>query len=79
MTSMISKYNDKTTADFSQILDLVSEQKFGEAINELKKMIAADKKNLKAQTLLEYLEKIVEYQNKDLFSSTNLNMDPWLE
>jgi len=79
MTSMISKYNDNTTADFSQILDLVSEQKFGEAINELKKMIAADKKNLKAQTLLEYLEKIVEYQNKDLFSSTNLNMDPWLE
>jgi len=76
---MISKYNDNITADFSQILDLVSEQKFGEAINELKKMIAADKKNLKAQTLLEYLEKIVEYQNKDLFSSTNLNMDPWLE
>jgi hypothetical protein len=79
MTSMINKYNDNNAADFSQILELVSEQKFGEAINELKKIIATDKENLKARTLLEHLEKIVEYQNMDLFSSTNLNMDPWLE
>jgi hypothetical protein len=79
MTSMINKYNDNNAADFSQILDLVSEQKFGKAINELKKIIEADKENLKARTLLEHLEKIVEYQNMDLFSSTNLNMDPWLE
>jgi hypothetical protein len=76
---MINKYNDNNAADFSQILELVSEQKFGEAINELKKIIATDKENLKARTLLEHLEKIVEYQNMDLFSSTNLNMDPWLE
>jgi|GEM_PF-1050341 len=79
MTSMINKYNDNNAADFSQILDLISEQKFGKAINELKKIIEADKENLKARTLLEHLEKIVEYQNMDLFSSTNLNMDPWLE
>lgn len=79
MTSMLNKYNDNNAADFSQILELVSEQKFGEAINELEKMIAANKENLKAQTLLEHLEKIVEYQNKDIFSSTNLDMDPWLE
>ncbi|HDR50730.1 MAG TPA: hypothetical protein ENN90_03790 [Mariniphaga anaerophila] len=76
MTSMINKYNDNNAADFSQILDLISEQKFGKAINELKKIIEADKENLKARTLLEHLEKIVEYQNMDLFSSTNLNMDP---
>lgn len=79
MTSMINNYNDNNAADFSQILDLISEQKFGKAINELKKIIEADKENLKARTLLEHLEKIVEYQNMDLFSSTNLNMDPWLE
>jgi hypothetical protein len=79
MTSMINKYNDNNETDFSQILDMISEQKFGKAINELKKIIEADKENLKARTLLEHLEKIVEYQNMDLFSSTNLNMDPWLE
>jgi len=79
MTSMLNKYNDNNAADFSQILELVGEQKFGEAINKLKRMTELDKKNLKARTLLEHLEKIVEYQNTDLFSSTNLNMDPWLE
>lgn len=79
MTSMLNKYNDNNAADFSQILELVGEQKFGEAINEMKRMTELDKKNLKARTLLEHLEKIVEYQNMDLFSSTNLNMDPWLE
>lgn len=79
MTSMLNKYNDNNAADFSQILELVGEQKFGEAINKLKRMTELDKKNLKARTLLEHLEKIVEYQNMDLFSSTNLNMDPWLE
>lgn len=79
MTSMLNKYNDNNATDFSQILELVGEQKFGEAINKLKRMTELDKKNLKARTLLEHLEKIVEYQNMDLFSSTNLNMDPWLE
>ncbi|HBI81059.1 MAG TPA: hypothetical protein DDY04_03700 [Bacteroidales bacterium] len=76
---MPNNYNDNNASDFSHILELVSEQKFGEAINELKRITEQDKKNQKAQTLLEQLEKIVEYQNMDLFSSTNLNMDPWLE
>ena len=79
MAPMGKKNNDNNAADFSEILELVSEQKLGEAINELKRMTELDKKNLKARTLLEHLEKIVEYQNMDLFSSTNLNMDPWLE
>jgi hypothetical protein len=79
MAPMLKKNIDNNAADFSQILELVSEQKFGEAINKLKRMTELDKENLKAQTLLEHLEKIVEYQNKDIFSSTNLDMDPWLE
>ena len=72
-------FNKNRKTDFLRIRELVGEQKFGEAINELKRMTELDKKNLKARTLLEHLEKIVEYQNTDLFSSTNLNMDPWLE
>ena len=79
MASMLNKNYDNNTADFSRIHELVSEQKFGEAINKLKRMTELDKKNLKAQTLLEHLEKIVEYHNKDIFSSTNLDMDPWFE
>ena len=79
MAQMLDKKNENSRTDFLRIRELVSDQKFGEAINELKKMIAADSENRKAQTLLEYLEKIVEYRNKDIFSSTNLDMDPWLE
>jgi hypothetical protein len=79
MASMDKKSNDINTAEFLKIQELVGQQKFGEAINELKRLIESNKKNLKAQTLLIHLEKIVEYHNKDLFSSTNLDMDPWLE
>jgi formylmethanofuran dehydrogenase subunit E len=79
MAKMLDKDNEGRRTDFLRIRELVGEQKFSEAMNELKKMIAADSENRKAQTLLEYLEKIVEYRNKDIFSSTNLDMDPWLE
>ena len=42
-------------------------------------IIEADNKNEKALAYLEQLKKILEYQNRDIFGSTNLNMDPWLE
>ncbi|MBN2482146.1 MAG: hypothetical protein JXB19_10420 [Bacteroidales bacterium] len=66
--------------DFLQITNkLISEQRFGEAINYLQKIIDADKKNKKAIALKEQIQKILEYLNRDLFGSTNLDMDPWLE
>jgi hypothetical protein len=79
MKLMRKKKNDINPVDFSQIQELISQQKFGEAINKLNKIKTSDKNNLEVQALLEHLKKIVEYQNKDIFSSTNLNMDPWLE
>ena len=79
MEQILDEENKNSRTGLLQIRELVGEQKFSEAMNELEKMIAADSKNRKAQTLLEYLEKIVEYQNKDIFSSTNLDMDPWME
>ncbi|MBN1183996.1 MAG: hypothetical protein JXB49_17010 [Bacteroidales bacterium] len=57
----------------------ISEQKYGEAINYLQKIIDQDINNTEALLLLEQIKKIVEYQNRDLFGSTNLDMDPWLE
>ncbi len=66
--------------DFVQIAGkLISEQKYGEALNYLQQIIKADTKNTKAVLMMEQIKKIIEYQNLDLFSSTNLNMDPWLE
>ncbi len=58
---------------------LISEQKFGEAINFLQKIVDADPTNKKAIALLEQVKKILEYQNRDIFGSTNLDMDPWFE
>ncbi len=66
--------------DFVQIAGkMISEQKYGEALNYLQQIINKDKKNTKAILLMEQIKKIMEYQNMDLFSSTNLTMDPWLE
>lgn len=58
---------------------LITEEKFGEAINYLQKIIDSDSNNVQAVALMEQLKKILEYQNRDIFGSTNLNMDPWLE
>jgi len=58
---------------------LITEQKYGEAINYLQKIIHKNKNNTKALTLMEQIKKIVEYRNRDIFGSTNLDMDPWLE
>jgi len=74
----MNSYNEKD--DFEQIIDkLICEQKYGEAINYLQKIIEADNKNERALALMEQLKKIMEYQNRDIFGSTNLNMDPWFE
>jgi len=74
-----NEQNDEKDDFFPVINKLISEQKFGEAINYLQKIIEADNKNEKALAYLEQLKKILEYQNRDIFGSTNLNMDPWLE
>ncbi|MBN1926337.1 MAG: hypothetical protein JW798_10930 [Prolixibacteraceae bacterium] len=58
---------------------LIGEQKYGEALNYLQKKLDTGNKNEKILVLMEQIEKILEYQNKDIFGSTNLDMDPWLE
>jgi len=57
----------------------IREEKYGEAINYLQKIIEADSANKEAASLMEQLKKILEYENRDIFGSTNLNMDPWFE
>ncbi|MBN1788872.1 MAG: hypothetical protein JW830_00160 [Bacteroidales bacterium] len=74
---MIKKLKNE---DYLKIANrLVNEQKFGESINYLQNIIETDPKNTKALILLEQLKKITEYQNRDLFGSTNLDLDPWDE
>lgn len=66
--------------DFLKIIsELISKQKYGEAINYLKKIAEEDNKNKTAMAIKEQVQKILDYQNRDIFGSTNLDMDPWLE
>jgi uncharacterized Zn finger protein len=70
---------DKKDNFFRVVQELISQQKFGEAINYLQKIVETDPENFEAAALLEQIQKIMEYRNKDIFSSTNLDMDPWME
>jgi len=74
----MSRHDEKN--DFLYVAgELISHQKYGEAINYLQKTLDKDKDNAQALVLLEQIKNIIEYQNRDLFSSTNMDMDPWLE
>jgi iron uptake system EfeUOB component EfeO/EfeM len=74
------RHHKSDLCDLQQNVDkLIGEQKLGEALNCLRQIIEKRRKDKKAQQYVEQLEKILEYQNKDVFASTNLDMDPWLE
>lgn len=58
---------------------LIRDEKYGEAVNYLQKIISEDSDNKEAAIMMEQLMKILEYRNRDIFGSTNLDMDPWFE
>ena len=70
---------DKKNDLILTINQFIREEKYGEAVNYLQKIIDSDVGNEQAITLMEQLKKILEYQNRDIFGSTNLDMDPWFE
>ncbi|NCC74569.1 MAG: hypothetical protein EOM06_14405 [Sphingobacteriia bacterium] len=56
-----------------------SKEDFGGAINALNRILEIDPDNARARTLLDYYLEIVRFMNMDIFASTNLFMDPWLD
>ncbi|RLD45259.1 MAG: hypothetical protein DRI89_01545 [Bacteroidetes bacterium] len=49
------------------------------AINDYNLILSRDKSDKKAIVQLEMLTTILRYNNTDIYSSTNTNMDPWME
>lgn len=49
------------------------------AINDYNLILSNNKSDKKAIVQLEMLTTILRYNNTDIYSSTNTNMDPWLE
>ncbi len=70
---------DKKNDFILKVNQFIREEKYGEAVNYLQKIIEADSTNKEAVSLMEQLKKILEYRNRDIFGSTNLDMDPWFE
>jgi hypothetical protein len=64
---MRKKKNDIVPVDFSQIQELISKQKFGDAINKLNKIKASDKNNTEVQSLLEHLKKLLNIRTRIYF------------
>jgi len=54
-------------------------QQYGNAINDLKKILEIAPENKQAAVKVEMLKTILRYTNTDIYASPNTNMDPWLE
>ncbi len=54
-------------------------QKFGNALNDFNKVLKHDKNNKEIIAKVEMVRQILRFQNLDIFESTNLNLDPWLD
>lgn len=54
-------------------------EKFGDALNDYNKVLKRDKENKIVKSKAEMTLNILKFQNLDIFESTNLNLDPWLD
>ena len=54
-------------------------QRYGNAINDYKKILILLPGHKQATAKIELLQTILRYSNTDIYASTNTNMDPWLE
>jgi len=54
-------------------------QKFTDAFNDLQYILKLSPEHTEAKSLLHLTQDILRYQKIDIYASTNLNYDPWLE
>ncbi len=62
---------------FKRIEEYSKRQEFSSALNLTLQILEIDPENKKALTEKKLLEEIMRYINIDIFSNTNLFMDPW--
>ena len=54
-------------------------QNFSEAFNDLQYLLKIDPNHEEAKNLLDITRGILQSQQLDIYSSTNLNNDPWID
>ncbi|MBU8891240.1 MAG: tetratricopeptide repeat protein [Bacteroidales bacterium] len=55
------------------------QQKFAKALNDYRKAIKSSPENKILASKIEMIKEILKFQAWDIYASTNLNSDPWLE
>ncbi|HAF28666.1 MAG TPA: hypothetical protein DCG75_06420 [Bacteroidales bacterium] len=54
-------------------------QEFAKALNDFNKVLKIDPENKSLNAKVEMIKDILKFQALDIYSSTNLNKDPWLD
>ncbi len=71
----------KTQQDIllAKVYEHFNRNEFSDAINILNKMLKVDPDHKEAIALKDQVERILKFSNTDIYSCTNLFMDPWEE
>jgi len=67
----------KIDSYFESVYKHIQKQNYSVALNLLTKILELAPNNKQAATSKQLLEEIIKFNNLDVFSSTNLFMDPW--
>lgn len=54
-------------------------QEFAKALNDYNKVLKIDPGDKSIVSKIEMIKDILKFQSLDIYSATNLNMDPWLD
>lgn len=54
-------------------------QEFSNAINDFSKVLKLEPESKNIASKIEMIKEILKFQALDIFESTNLNVDPWLD
>jgi hypothetical protein len=65
--------------DKQKLNELISKQEYGKALNYLHNIRINSPENKEVDAHIEQINTILRFINRDVFASTNLDMDPWFE
>ena len=54
-------------------------QEYPKALNDYNKVLKLNANNKIISSKVEMIKEIIKFQNLDIYASTNLNKDPWLD
>ncbi len=62
---------------FSETNKLIAERKFGDALNLLKTYVKNNGNTAEIEALIAQIQLSADFENRDIYGNTNLDMDPW--